>query len=238
MKKNILFICIIFISNFIFSQTKEDFFNQSNEFFKNNVTIDGKVNYAKLKKSPGELIYILDNGAKLKIESLEKETKIAFWINSYNLLIIKSIIENYPLKSVRNVTNFFEKKLKIANSEFTLNEIENILTNLIKDPGTYFVLANGSNGGPKLLNSAYLPETVMYQVLFELKSAINKSGSIKVNKGQNTVEIPNVFELHKPDFVTQYFNQIDFLNIFLENKIDNKLQINYTNFDWTLNEIN
>ena len=78
----------------------------------------------------------------------------------------------------------------------------------------------------------------MYQVLFELKSAINKSGSIKVNKGQNTVEIPNVFELHKPDFVTQYFNQIDFLNIFLENKIDNKLQINYTNFDWTLNEIN
>lgn len=238
MKKNILFICIIFISNFIFSQTKEDFFNQSNEFFKNNVTIDGKVNYAKLKKSPGELIYILDNGAKLKIESLEKETKIAFWINSYNLLIIKSIIENYPLKSVRNVTNFFEKKIKIANSEFTLNEIENILTNLIKDPGTYFVLANGSNGGPKLLNSAYLPETVMYQVLFELKSAINKPGSIKVNKGQNTVEIPNVFELHKPDFVTQYFNQIDFLNIFLENKIDNKLQINYTNFDWTLNEIN
>ncbi len=238
MKKIIHFILFISISNLSFSQTKEDFFNQSNEFFKNNVTVDGKINYAKLKKSPGELMYILDNVIKLKIDAEEKDTKIAFWINSYNLLIIRSIIENYPVKSVHFVNDFFDKKLQIANGEFTLNEIEDVLKDLIKDPGTHFVLANGSNSGPKLLNSAYLPETVNYQISYQLKTAINRPGSIKYNKDSNSVEIPTVFELHKSDFVTQYFNQIDFLNIFLEKKLDNKLQISYSKFDWSLNETN
>ncbi len=238
MKKTILLIAFVLISEIIFSQTKADFFGQVNEFFKNNVSLDGKIKYAAFKKSPGELMYILNNVSTLKIDQEEKDTKIAFWINAYNLLVIKNVIENYPLKSVNFVTGFFEKKFQIANNEYSLNEIEEFLSFLMKDPGVHFVLSNGSNGGNKLLNSAYLPETVMYQVTYQLKSSINKPGFIKVNKDNNSIELPLLFETHKTDFVTQYYNQIDFLNVFLDKKIDNKSSINFTKYDWSLNEMN
>lgn len=235
--KIVIFLCVI-ISNITFSQTKTDFFDQVNEFFKDNVTLDGKVKYAAFKKSPGELMYILNNIEKLKLDKEEKDTKIAFWINAYNLLVIRNVIENYPLKSVKFVTGFFEKKFQIADNEYSLNEIEELLSILMKDPGLHFVLANGTNGGNRLLNSAYLPETVMYQVSYQLKTSINKSGFIKVDKDTKSVELPLIFETHKSDFVTQYYNQIDFLNVFLDKKIDNKSAINFTKFDWSLNEIN
>ena len=239
MKKSFLIIvAFILFSNILISQTKEDFFNQSNEFFKKNINLDGKLKYAGLKKSPGELMYILKNVENLKIDSLDSNTKVAFWINSYNLLVIKNVIENYPLRSTSFVNDFFEKKFQIADNQLSLEEIEFRVKDLIKDPGYHFVLSNGTNGGSKLLNSAYLPETVMYQVSYQMKSTINKPGFIKIIKETNSIELPTVFETHKPDFVTQYFNQIDFLNVFLEKKIDNKLQITYAKRDVTLNEIN
>lgn len=237
MKKIIQLIIFGLITNFTFSQTQQDFFNQSDEFFKNNVSLDGKIKYSGLKKSPGELLYIINNVSKLDIQPLANDTKIAFWINAYNLLVIRNVLDNYPVRSVNFITDFFDKKFQIANGEFTLNEIENILHDLIKDPASHFILCNGANGSSKLLNSAYLPETVRYQISYQMKSTINKLGFIKVNKDNKSVELPLVFEIHKKDFITQYYNQLDFLNVFLDKKLDNKLQITFAKFDLSLNEI-
>lgn len=237
MKKTIILFAFILYSNTFFSQTHTVFLDQTNEFLKASVSTDGKIDYAKLKKGPGGLLYILKNAENLKIDALDKDTRVAFWINAYNLLVIKNIIENYPLRSVNFVSGFFDKKFKIASNEVSLNEIQKIIGDLIKDPGIHFILSNGTNGGPKLMSAAYFPETVMYQISLQVKSAINKVGFVKIDKETKTVELPKVFELHKTDFITQYFNEIDFINVFLDKKIDNKLKILYSSFDITLNDL-
>lgn len=236
MKKNIILITLFLLANYAKAQTQEAFFSESNEFFKNNVSVDGKINYNSLKKSPGELYYIVGNVAKLKVDTNNKDIQIAFWINAYNLLVIKNVIDNFPVKSVNFVTNFFDTKFFIANTEVTLNEIELKLNDLLKDASIHFVLAKGTNGGSILLNSAYLPETISYQMSLKVKSTLNKPGFIKINKDSNSIELPTFFQTYKKDFVTMYFNEIDFLNVFLENKIDNKMKITYNKPDGTLNE--
>ena len=236
MKKIFFITILILFVNLVNSQTQSDFFNEANEFLKNNVSVDGKVNYTGLKKSPGELFYILGNVTKLKLEANNKDVEIAFWINAYNLLVIKNIIDNYPVKSVNFVTDFFDTKFAVANTDVTLNEIESKLNDLLKDASIHFVLAKGTNGGSRLLNSAYIPETISYQMSMQVKSSVNKPGFFKLNKDTNSIELPTFFQTYKKDFVTLYFNEIDFLNVFLEKKIDNKMKISYTKPDGSLNE--
>ena len=236
MKKSLILLAFICCSNVLVSQTTALFFEQSNEFFKDYVNADGKINYSRLKKSPGELWYILGNIADLNLQKATQDTQIAFWINAYNLVLIKNVIDNYPVKSVNFVNDFFEKTALIATQELSLTDIEAKLKMITKDPGINFVLSNGSNTLPHLMNAAYLPETVTYQITYVVKSTINKSGFYKINKENNTIELPKMFEENKKEFVTNYFNEIDFLNIFIDKKIENKLTIVKGTFDMSLND--
>lgn len=238
--KNIAYIIILLNSLCsLNAQTKALFFEQTNEFLKNNVTKEGKINYGAIKKSPGELFYILDNISNLKTESnINNESTTAYWINVYNLLIIKNVIENYPIKSVNTVTGFFDKTYLINGDNLSLLDIEKMLNLLCKDPGIHFVLSKASNGDPILYNGAYLPESALYQISLKVKSAVNEPNFLKVNKKMNVVELPVMFEKYNEDFVTLYYNEIDFVNIFLEKKLDNKMKVVYGTFNWTLNDTN
>ena len=238
--KNIIFI-ILFLNSLcsLNAQTEALFFEQTNEFLKNNVTKEGKINYGVIKKSPGELFYILDNISNLKIESNKNnEFFIAYWINMYNLLIIKNVIDNYPIKSVNVVDGFFDKTYLINGDNLSLLDIEKKLNLICKEPGIHFVLSKASNGDPILYNGAYLPESALYQISLQVESAANKPNFLKINKKTNVVELPVIFEKYKEDFVTLYYNEIDFVNIFLEKKLDNKMKVVYGIFDWTLNDVN
>ena len=233
---------IIIVLNSICSlnaQTEALFFEQSNEFLKDNVTKEGKINYGTIKKSPGELFYILENISNLKIEAnINNEANIAYWINVYNLLTIKNVVENYPIKSVKNVAGFFDKTYLINGENLSLTDIEEKLNFLCKDPGIHFVLSQASNGDAILHNGAYLPESALYQMSLQVKSVINKPNFLKVNSKASVVELPILFQKYKKDFVSLYYNEIDFLNIFLDKKLNNKMKVVFSNFDWTLNDTN
>ena len=240
MKKILLLLSIIGLSCKLQAQTAEIFFEQTNEFMKKNVSVDGKIDYASLKKSPGELVYILGNISKINSQFGDKNKAKAFWINVYNLQVIKGVVDKYPMASVNNQQGFFnETSFMIANQELTLDDIENtILREIFLDPCIHFVLASGANGGAPLLNEAYMPEKVNEQMKQQSKNFLNNEKFVKIDKKNKTVELPKIFEWYKDDFVTYYRNEIDFLNIFLDKKLDNTLKVKIYDFDWTLNKKN
>lgn len=230
-------IALLSITNFS-AQTADLFFEQTNEFLKRNVSPEGKLDYAYLKKSPGELMYILDNVSKIKPVLKDKDAIKAFWINAYNLCVVKGVIDNYPLNSVNDVKGFFKENMfLIAGQELTLDDIENtILREGFVDAGIHFVLTSAANGGAKLLNEAFLPEKVNDQIKQQTIKAINDKNFIMINKDTKIISLSKIFDWYKPDFVTGYFNQIDFVNIFLDKKLDPKYKILFYEFDWSLNK--
>lgn len=237
MKKKLLLILFCVASSFTQGQTLNDFFEQTNEFLKKNVSETGKIGYAQLKKSPGELIYILDNISKLKTDFKTKEEAKAFWINTYNLLVIKSVVEKFPIVAVNAVPGFFdERTFIVAKQELTLNDIENtILREVIADAGVHFVLCKGTNGDAPLLNEAYTPEKVNDQIKQRARLYINDKDFYRIFKNTNSIELPKMFETYKSDFVTGYFNEIDFINIFLEKKIETTYKVMTRAYNWSLN---
>ncbi|CAM3091598.1 DUF547 domain-containing protein [Flavobacterium frigoris] len=238
MKKITLTLFFLGFSLISLGQTPQIFFEQTTEFLKKNVTEEGKVDYFTIKKSPGELIYILSNIEKLDTKFSDKKFAKAFWINVYNLEVIKAVIEHFPLASVEKVPGFFDTTtFTVGNQQLTLNDIQNvILRDLFFDPAVHFTLASGANGGAPLLNTAYLPTTVDVQIKQRATLVINSKEYFYINKDLKVIELPKIFEWYKKDFAVNYFNEIDFINLFLEKKVDNKLTVKTYDFDWSLNQ--
>ena len=68
------------------------------------VSSTGTVDYKNLKRKKQELIQTLNELRSLDpniYNSWPKEDKIAFWINTYNMQMLKIITDNYPIESAR-----------------------------------------------------------------------------------------------------------------------------------------
>ena len=239
MKKSIKFQFTLFLllSTFLTNaNTVEIFFQKSNVFFKTFV-VDSKVDYNALKNNPQTLNEVLKIAAELDLTSLDSNSYKAFWINTYNLLVIKGIIANYPLNSVKEIKGFFDKKTYIVGGEeLTLKKIEEKkIRKVLNDSFLNFVLVCAANGCPPLISEAYMPESIDTQLEFQTKKSINNPNFIRIDKKKKVVEISEIFDWYREEFINQDERIIDFINKYRAEKIDLSYTIQYYNYDWSLN---
>lgn len=234
--KNFYLILIVFYQ-FTNAQEIKDFFNNTDAFLKLNVQ-NKKVNYEGIKKAPTSLNNLIKTIAETNLVNENEVTKKAFFINAYNLIMINAIVAKYPVKSPMDIAGVFDKtKYEVAGSKITLNDIENkMIRAKYNDARIHFVLVCGANGCPPITNFAYVPEKLDEQLDKQTKLAINNPSFIKINEKSNKVEVSQIFEWYKDDFVTKKTTLIDFLNKYLEKPIDLKTKVSYYNYDWSLNK--
>jgi hypothetical protein len=233
--KKLILLLVLLASPIVNSQSLTTFFTKTDAFLKKNVS-NSKVDYQAIKSNPMLLNEIIDIAAKTDFSKESVTTQKAFLINTYNLFLIKGVIAKYPVKMPTDIGGLFDKETyTIAGKKYTLNDIENKLIRAkFNDARFHFVLVCGANGCPPIINAAYLPETVEEQLNKQTKLALNNPNFIKVNA--NKVQLSQIFEWYKTDFVSKGKNEIDFINQFREEKIDVKSKVSYYPYDWNLNK--
>jgi len=197
-----------------------------------------KVDYQSIKKNPEELDGLIRKMEKMNLYGQKKNTKICFWINAYNLTVIKSIVSNYPIESPKDVKGFFElTQHRITGKLLTINNIENLmLRNQYKDPRFHFVLVCGALGCPKLASFAYVPEKLEEQLDQQTRLSLNDHLFIRVKKEERAVYISEIFKWYRDDFVATGKNYKDYLNYYRLEQIPTSYAMNYYLYDWRLNE--
>ncbi|WP_298503884.1 DUF547 domain-containing protein [uncultured Maribacter sp.] len=236
MKKIVALILLAFIGHFSIAQSTEMFINKADVFLGKHVK-NGKVAYSDIKKNTAELDAILQLAQEIKVEKSNVKEYQSFWINGYNLTVIKSIVDNYPIKSPLNKAGFFDKiKHNIGGKNITLNDIENKLLrgNFPKEPRFHFVLVCAGLGCPPIINTAYKPSTLEKQLQMQTVAALNDTKFIQVNK--NKVKISQIFEWYKGDF-TKNGSLVDYINQYKKEKLPMKAKVSYYPYDWTLNDL-
>jgi hypothetical protein len=219
------------------AQNVSNFFSKADTFFSTYVK-NGKVNYKAVKENTTLLNELIDLANGLSVTETDKNTYQAFWINGYNLSVIKGIVDNYPIKSPLDKPGFFDKtKYNIGGKSITLNDIENKLLrgNFPKEARFHFVLVCAGLGCPPIISNAYMPNTLDAQLQKQTKIALNNPNFIKV-KG-NKVQLSQLFEWYKGDFTQDGKSQIDFVNQYRNEKIDSGAKVGYYSYNWALNEI-
>jgi hypothetical protein len=231
--KNLFFIAIMSLFTLqISAQDLDLFFNSSDTFFKTYVK-NGLVDYKNINKM--DLNVILDNASKISVTKSDANNFQAFWINAYNLAVIKGLLDNMPIKSPLDKAGFFDKTTyNLAGKQFTLNDIEHkLLRANFKDARFHFVLVCGAIGCPPLISKAYFPNTLDTQLTSQTKEAIN-GAFLQVNK--NKIKASEIMKWYKEDFTMNGKTEIDFINTYRKEKVSKKAKISYFPYNWTINK--
>jgi hypothetical protein len=234
--KKIIAISLFLSTLFGGAQSLSTFYSKTDAFLKANVS-NGKVAYSKIHDNPSELDEILNIAKTITVSKNDAKNYKSFWINAYNLSVIKGLVDHYPTESPLNQAGFFDKtKHSLGGKQITLNDIENkLLRGQFNDARFHFVLVCGAVGCPPLINKAYLPSTLNAQLEAQTKKAIN-GNFIQVDEKKKRVKVSQIMEWYKGDFKTKDSDEIDFINKYRNEKLEGKYKLSYFTYNWNINK--
>ncbi|HET6243156.1 MAG: DUF547 domain-containing protein [Bacteroidetes bacterium] len=233
-------IVTVFTFHTAYSQNEaDDFFSSANRFF-NQYVSNGLVNYSAIHSDRKELDSLTIQIRNIHFELLPENVKKTFLINTYNILVIKNVVDHYPIKSPMDISGFYNGiKYEVGGKKITLDEIENKeLRPVYKDARLHFVLVCGANGCPPIISNAFLPDKLENQMDVQAKAALNNNNFITVNDAEKKVLLSEIFKWYEEDFKQDGSSVIGFINKYRENKIPEDYKVDYYDYDWSLNEFN
>lgn len=237
-KINTLFIVVAVFSIGNVKADVVSFFNNTDTFMKKYVNA-GRVNYRDVKQNFTKIESLYREVGTMDLTGSDANTKKAFYLNAYNIIVIYQVSKFYPLKSPMDQSGFFDRvKYKVAGESLTLNEIE--IKKIIlkyKDPRIHFALACGAVSCPELASFAYQPHLLNQQLEVRTKKAINDTDFIQVSTTNKIVKISEIFKWYQRDFTSKGGTVMDFINQYRYNPIPNKFKQEYYEYNWNLNEI-
>ena len=234
MTKISTFICML---SFVAIQAQTSIFDS---LLQKNVDKTGRVDYQSLKNNEtlldNYLAYIQNNEPTKDWSSNKKK---AFWINTYNAYTIKIILNNFPLKSIRDIkidgkTAWKIPFVKVGQKRYTLDQIEHeILRKKFNDPRIHVGINCASVSCPRLWNFAFTEDNIAYSLDNLMKVFINDTTRNKISK--NNVALSEIFNWFSKDFIKNG-TIINYLNTYAAIKISEKASIKYLTYDWSLNK--
>jgi len=174
------------------------------------VTGEGLVDYEALKKGSAEFdAYIAALTARSPKSHPQDfrtdEARLAYWINAYNALTIRGVLNGWPTKSVRDLGflfGFFRRKdYTVGGEKMSLNHIEHdIIRKQFTEPRIHFALVCASLGCPKLRREAYTPERLEEQLEDGARYFINEPRNLEVDAARQRVTLSKIFDWYDEDF--------------------------------------
>ncbi len=232
----ILILTVFLISGISNSAAQSLFFDHADQLLRAYVE-DGKVLYEILAEDKELINELTREIGDFSVQGISPEEEKAFYINAYNLLVIKELTDHYPVASPLDIEGLFDrKKHRIAGKMLTLNELEKeILMKKFFDPRLHFVLVCGANGCPPIPSLAFRPDNVESMIQKATSEALNDEGYIRVDRKAKSVALPMIFKWYRDDFLKSAGNVIAFLNAYRKEHIPESFSITYYPYDWSLN---
>jgi len=238
MKRFILLISLLAWSfSALNAQDLNAFFSDADAFLQKYVS-GGLVDYRTVKQHRNELDELIGEMAAVDLQGKTAAEIEAFWINAYNLTMIKSIVGHYLVKSPLDIPDVFTSESHtVARQRISLEIIEKQkLLAVYKDPRLHFVLVCGAKGCPPLADFAFRPENLNAQMDQRTRKALNSSSFIRLDYGSKKAEISQIFEWYQADFLSQSMDIRSYINQYRNNPIPADFTITYYTYDWSLNE--
>ncbi|MEO0413195.1 MAG: DUF547 domain-containing protein [Pseudomonadota bacterium] len=178
------------------------------------------------------------------VTRLTLDQQKAFWINLYNAATIGLIVDQYPVKSIRNVKvdgkGPWDLPLVTVNTvDLTLSQIENhVLRALFDDPRLHYALNCASIGCPNLAARAYTAETLETMLENAAIAYVNDPRGAAIEK--NRLVISKIYGWYREDFGNTADTVLAHLRRYargdLAAALANVTKIKKHRYDWALND--
>jgi hypothetical protein len=210
--------------------------SQWDVLLKKYVDEQGNVNYRGFKNNQAELQTYLDYlRNKVPADTWKVEELLAYYINLYNAHTVNLIVENYPLKSIKNIDGPWTKAIvPVGDKNLSLGGIENGILRKMNEPRIHFAINCASISCPNLLNEAYQANKIDAQLE---RVAIEFINGDKNEISMHNPKLSSIFKWYSKDYmVNGKADVIAYVNKYSETKIDPSTSIEYLEYNWNLNE--
>jgi hypothetical protein len=191
----------------------------------------------------------IDHLEKIPVSQLNRREQQAYWVNLYNALTVKVVLDHYPVKSIRDIDispGFFadgpwgKKLITIENEKISLHDIEHrILRPIWRDARIHYAVNCASIGCPNLQDKAFTAENIESLLDLGARQFINSSRGVAI-KG-NEITISKIYDWFQSDFGDSEKKVIRHLMKFAKPGLKKQLQsinaIDGFAYDWSLNDV-
>jgi len=190
----------------------------------------------------------LDLLSKTPVSSLDRAEQLAYWINLYNALTVRTVAEAYPVKSIRDIDispglfadgPWGKTLIEVEEQPLTLNDIEHrILRPLWEDPRVHYALNCASLGCPNLDKRSYRAAEMDEMLDAGARNYVNSSRGFW-RKG-NRVGVSSIYVWFKVDFGGNDSGILEHLRRYanpdLAKRLEGVNRIDDHGYDWRLND--
>jgi len=197
---------------------------------------EGNVDYSGFKKKEKVFDEFLKNLSNARFSgSWTVKDRIAFWINVYNAYTIKLILNNYPVKSIKEIKRPWDKKFFVINGEeLSLGDVEHeILRKKFTEPRIHFAINCASKSCPRVIQIPYESKNLDKLLDRQTREYINNS---KVNYiGSKSYELSKLFSWFSKDFNNSGGGVENFINMYSNTPIKTQKNKGFLSYNWELN---
>lgn len=170
---------------------------------KNNVKL-ALVDYQALKEN-GKLEAAYQQLSSFPVKNLRnKDEELAFYINAYNILALKTVIDHWPLDSIKDVGNLLSPVWgkpagSIDGKTVSLDDIENKILRPMGEPRIHLAIVCASVSCPDLSDRPYIASTLNAQLDKQVRQFLtNTEKGLRVDN--KSILISRIFDWFEKDF--------------------------------------
>jgi Protein of unknown function, DUF547 len=186
--------------------------------------------------------------AALPISTYNRAEQMAYWINLYNALTVRLVLDHYPIDSIRDIDAgsgpglgeaWDEKLIEVEGMSISLNDIEHrILRPIWHDPRVHYALSCAAVGCANLQPEPFQGDRLEHQLNEAAMAYINDPRCIQIEGDR--LGLSSIYRWYRQDFGGSDRAIINHLMAYAAPKLAMTLErfdrITDDGFDWRLND--
>lgn len=203
---------------------------------------DGYIDYPSIARNVRFNKYV-EALAAADVDALTEESdRIAFWLNVYNGLAIKQVVDGTtPLNAIGRMKFFRTTEHEVGGRSYDLQDIEQMLDDF-GDARVRLAMVNASYAGPDLPSETYRGEDLEQQLDAAVRRFVNDNRKNRFSATLRRAKLSELFEWHEDLFGDSRTELFAFLARYIDDKeVAESLaagggwEVEFLEFEWSIN---
>ena len=212
------------------------------------------VDYKALKARDAAALQTLRQQlGQVNVAALNPKEQLAHWINVYNVNTVATIVEAYPVDSIRDIStdpivrlNVFKKdRVPVGNAKISLDDVENQkIREGFKDPRIHFAINCAAKSCPPIRGEAFTGAKLDAQLDDQARAFLTGPLGVRFKRDGDTLVIrtTKIMDWFGDDFEKWGGGKAAFIRKYMpadkQRLIDQakKIEFDYDDYDWDLKD--
>ena len=212
---------------------------------------DGLVDYRGLAANREALEACIAGYAAVSAREFDGWTvpeRLAYLINVYNLSVLKIVVDDYPLSSIRKAGGWFSgdpfewPSVSLFGHRISISILlRNYIRRDYREAGVHLALCQGARASPPLRPEPYRGDVFFEQVADQARIFLSRAPHNRIDIERKRMHLSPVFNWYAPDFIRQSGSVEAYVRAIVPvewgvRDVPGRFAIRHTDFDWRLND--